>query len=169
VLRGKWILENLLGSPPPPPPPNVPQLRDPDSGKPMSVREAPGGASQKSGLCELPRVMDPPGFALENYDAGRTLANHDVERRSTLPEVSPGGENFAGTARAATSSVSRPSCFVGTVTEKLMTFALGRGLESYDAPAVRTIVREAAGQDYRFSALVLGIVNSAPFGMRRTL
>jgi hypothetical protein len=169
VLRGKWILENLLGSPPPPPPPNVPQLRDPESGKPMSVRERLAEHRKNPACASCHRVMDPPGFALENYDAVGRWRTQDAGASIDASGSFPGGENFTGPLGLQQALLSRPELFVGTVTEKLMTFALGRGLESYDAPAVRKIVRDAAGQDYRFSALVLGIVNSAPFGMRRTL
>jgi hypothetical protein len=169
VLRGKWILENLLGSPPPPPPPDVPQLRDPESGKPMSVRERLAEHRKNAVCASCHRVMDPPGFALENYDAvGRwrtTEGGVPIDASGSFP----GGASFAGPLGLQQALLNRPELFAGTVTEKLMTFALGRGLESYDAPAIRKIVRDSAGRDYRFSTLVLGIVNSAPFGMRRTL
>jgi hypothetical protein len=147
----------------------VPQLRDPDSGKPMSVRERLAEHRKNPACASCHRVMDPPGFALENYDAVGRWRTHDGGAPIDASGSFPGGDNFAGPLGLQQALLSRPELFVGTVTEKLMTFALGRGLESYDAPAVRTIVRDAAGQDYRFSALVLGIVNSAPFGMRRTL
>jgi len=133
------------------------------------VRERLAEHRKNPACASCHRVMDPPGFALENYDAVGRWRTQDAGASIDASGSFPGGENFTGPLGLQQALLSRLELFVGTVTEKLMTFALGRGLESYDAPAVRTIVRDAAGQDYRFSALVLGIVNSAPFGMRRTL
>jgi uncharacterized protein DUF1592/uncharacterized protein DUF1588/uncharacterized protein DUF1585/uncharacterized protein DUF1587/uncharacterized protein DUF1595 len=167
VLRGKWILSNLLASPPPPPLPNVPLLREPESGKPMSVRDRLAEHRNNAACRSCHSVIDPPGFALENFDAVGRWRNEDngaaIDASGSLA-----GASFTGPAGLRQALLSKPELFVSTVTEKLMTYGLGRGLEFYDAPAVRKVVHEAAGQDYRFSALVLGIVKSAPFQMRRT-
>ena len=114
------------------------------------------------------RLMDPPGFALEQFDAvgrfrTRTAANTPIDASGELPD----GTRFDGTAGLRAALVRKPERFVGTLTEKLMTYALGRGLEHYDAPAIRAIMRAAAADDYRFSSLIVGIVKSAPFRMRR--
>ena len=115
------------------------------------------------------RLMDPPGFALEQFDAvGRfrthTAANTPIDATGELPD----GTRFDGVSGLRDALVSSPGRFVGTLTEKLMTYALGRGLEHYDAPTVRGILRDAAEEDYRFSSIILGIVKSPPFRMRRT-
>jgi mono/diheme cytochrome c family protein len=169
VLRGKWILSNFLGSPPTPPPPNVPLLREREEGsKPLSLRERLAEHRNNAVCSTCHRVIDPPGFALENYDAvGRWRTNDNgaaIDASGSLP----GGAPFQGPHGLRDALLQRPELFVSTVTEKLLTYALGRGLESYDAPAVRKIVRDSGSQDYRFSSLVLGIVNSTPFEMRRT-
>jgi mono/diheme cytochrome c family protein len=169
VIRGKWILTNIVGSPPPPPPPNVPPLKDNGSaGKVMTMRErmASHRANQPCAGCH--RLMDPVGFSLENYDAvGRwrtTEEDTPIDASGNLPDGGP----FAGVSGLRQALLSRPELFVTTLTEKLLTYGLGRGLESYDAAAVRKIVRDAGNSDYRFSALILGIVNSTPFEMRRS-
>jgi hypothetical protein len=169
VIRGKWILTNIVGSPPPPPPPNVPPLKDNGSaGKVMTMRErmASHRANQPCAGCH--RLMDPVGFSLENYDAvGRwRTAEEDtpIDASGNLPD----GGQFAGVAGLRHALLARPELFVTTLTEKLLTYGLGRGLESYDGAAVRKIVRDAAANDYHFSSLILGIVNSTPFQMRRS-
>ena len=169
VIRGKWILTNIVGLPPPPPPPNVPPLKDNGStGKVLTMRErmAAHRAVQPCAGCHS--LMDPVGFSLENYDAvGRwRTAEEDtpIDASGGLPD----GVKFAGVSGLRHALLSHPELFVTTLTEKLLTYGLGRGLESYDAPAVRKIVREARNNDYRFSSIVLGIVNSTPFEMRRS-
>jgi hypothetical protein len=169
VIRGKWILTNVVGLPPPPPPPNVPPLKDNGSnGKVMTMRErmAAHRANQPCAGCHS--LMDPVGFSLENYDAvGRwrtTDEDSPIDASGNLPD----GGKFKGASGLRQALLSRPELFVGTLTEKLLTYGLGRGLESYDEPAVRKIVRDAHGNDYRFSSLILGIVNSTPFQMRRS-
>ena len=169
VLRGKWVLENLLGMPPPPPPPDVPALVETaDDGAELSMREAMARhrANPACAGCHAP--MDPIGFALENYDAvGRwrtaTPAGELIDASGTVP----GGAAFEGVAGLRRLLLDRPETFVTTVTEKLLTYALGRGVTSTDAPAVRAVVREAAADDYRLRALVLAVVRSVPFQMRR--
>ena len=168
VLRGKWILENIVGTPPPPPPQNVPPLKDTDaSGRLLSMRERMAQHRASPACAGCHQLMDPAGLSMENYDAigrwrVRTESGSGVDASGGLPD----GSTFTGVSGLRTALLRKPEMFVGTLTEKLMTYGLGRGLEYYDAPAVRDIVREAHGQDYRFSSLVLGIVSSDPFQMR---
>ena len=170
VLRGKWVLENLLGAPPPEPPPDIPALEERnEDGEPVSMREAmvQHRENPACSVCHAP--MDPIGFALQNYDA--IGGWRDVNEGGTPVDatgVLPDGSRFEGRAGLSGLLLARPDDFVGTVTEKLLTYALGRGMEHYDAPTVRKIVRRAAGEDYRWSSIILGIVNSAPFQMRRS-
>ena len=170
VLRGKWVLENLLGTPPASPPPDVPSLEETtDDGEVLSMREATERHRANPACASCHRLMDPPGFALEQFDAvGRfrthTAANTPVDATGELPD----GTQFDGASGLRNALVSSPGRFVGTLTEKLMTYALGRGLEHYDAPTVRGILRDAAEENYRFSSIILGIVKSPPFRMRRT-
>ena len=169
VLRGKWVLENLLGTPPALPPPDVPALEETTAGgEALSMREATERHRANPVCASCHRLMDPPGFALEQFDAvgrfrTRSAANTPIDASGELPD----GTRFDGAAGLRDALASRPERFVGTLTEKLMTYALGRGLEHYDAPAIRAIVRDAAGNDYRFSSLIVGIVESMPFRMRR--
>ena len=170
VLRGKWVLENLLGAPPPEPPPDIPALEERnEDGEPVSMREAmvQHRENPACSVCHAP--MDPIGFALQNYDA--IGGWRDVNEGGTPVDatgVLPDGSRFEGRGGLSGLLLARPDDFVGTVTEKLLTYALGRGMEHYDAPTVRKIVRRAAGEDYRWSSIILGIVNSAPFQMRRS-
>jgi len=168
VLRGKWILENIVGTPPPPPPPNVPPLKDTDvEGKVLSMRERMAQHRASPACAGCHQLMDPAGLSMENFDAIgrwrlRTESGGAVDASGGLPD----GSTFNGMSGLRTALLRKPEMFVGTLTEKLMTYGLGRGLEYYDAPAVRTIVSGARAQDYRFSSLVLGIVSSDPFQMR---
>ena len=170
VLRGKWVLENLLGTPPASPPPDVPSLEETtDNGEVLSMREATELHRANPVCASCHRLMDPPGFALEQFDAvGRfrthTAANTLIDATGELPD----GTQFDGAAGLRDALVASPARFVGTLTEKLMIYGLGRGLEHYDAPIVRGILRDAADDNYRFSSIILGIVKSAPFTMRRT-
>ena len=169
VLRGKWVLENLLGTPPPLPPPDVPSLEETSAGRALSMREAMEQHRANPVCSSCHRLMDPPGFALEQFDAsGRYRTHNEANAPIDASGVLPDGTAFEGAAGLRDALMQRPDLFVTTLTEKLMTYALGRGVEAHDAPAVRTITREAARDDHRFSALVLGIVRSAPFQMRRT-
>ena len=170
VVRGKWLLENILGSPPPPPPPDVPALAENDDRgePPRSVRERLEVHRENPACAGCHRVMDPLGFALENFDAiGRwrtvTEAGTPVDAAGELVDGTP----VDGPESLAAALLKRPENFVTTVTEKLLTYGLGRGAEYYDAPAVRRIVREAKDDDYRWSAVIAGIVRSVPFQMRR--
>ncbi len=166
VIRGKWVLETLLGSPPPPPPANVPALRDNTVSSSLSVRErlAEHRASEACASCH--RVMDPVGFALEHYDAVGRFREFEEGKPIDSSGGLPGGGQFDGVAGLEKALLGRPDPFVGALAEKLMTFALGRGVVENDAPAIRRIVRQARGQGDRFSSLILGIVTSVPFQMR---
>ena len=168
VNRGKWILENVLGTPPPPPPPDVPDLQTADGGQALSMREAMEQHRANPACASCHRLMDPLGLSLENFDAigrwrDRGEAGGPIDAAGELPDGTP----FSGPAGLKAALLRHPDRFVTTVTEKLLTYALGRGLEYYDAPAVRAIVRDAAADGYRLSALVRGVVRSAPFRMRR--
>ena len=169
VIRGNWILDNLLGAPPPPPPPNVPNLRENTVSEslPMRARLAEHRANAACASCH--DLMDPIGFALENFDAiGRWRTAEDglpIDVTGGLPD----GSKFAGVAGLESGLLKQPDLFVSTLTEKLLIFALGRGVEPTDAPSVRRIVREAGANDFRFSAVILGVVNSVPFTMRKAL
>jgi hypothetical protein len=168
VVRGKWILENLLGVPPPPPPADVPELEETsDGGGTLSIRERLAAHRANPSCASCHALMDPLGFALENFNAvgvWRTIddTGGKIDASGTLPD----GTAFtdASEFRAA---LENSDLFVKTLTEKLMTYGLGRGVEAYDQPAVRAIVRNASASDYRFSALITGVVQSAPFQMRR--
>ena len=169
VLRGKWILENLLGTPPPPPPANVPPLEETRSNtRVVSMRERMAAHRRNPQCAVCHRIMDPAGLSMENFDAiGRW---RDAEGGAAIDAAGnlPGGEDFDGVAGLRGALLERPEVFVGTVTEKLLTYALGRGLDHADAPAVRAIARAAAADGYRLSSLILGIVESTPFQMRRS-
>lgn len=169
VLRGKFVLENLLGSPPPEPPPNVPALEESnEDGRQLTMREAMAQHRANPACRVCHAAMDPIGFSLENYDAvGKwrdKFAGVDVDASGLLPD----GAAFDGRQGLEQLMLERPDDFVATVAEKLMTYALGRGVEYYDMPTLRAIVREAKGDDYRWLSVILGVVESAPFQMRRT-
>ena len=168
VLRGKWILENLLASPPPPPPPDIPALAETtDDGAALSMRAAMERHRANPACASCHAQMDPLGFALENFDAvGRWRARGESNEPIDASGVLPDGTSFEGPTGMRRALLRDPERFVATVAEKLLTYALGRNLESYDMPAVRAIVRGAAADDHRFSSLVLGIVQSTPFQMR---
>ncbi len=169
VIRGKWVLENLIGTPPPPPLPDVPALRDNTVSANLSVRERLAEHRANAACASCHSVIDPPGFSLENFDAvgrWRTLEEgKPVDASGGLPD----GSKFTGVSGLEKGLLNRPDVFAVTLTEKLMTFALGRGVEYYDSPAIRKIVREAQAADYRFSSIILGITRSAPFTMRKSL
>jgi hypothetical protein len=169
VVRGKWILENFLGASPPPPPPNVPELKPTgEAGMVLSMRDRMVQHRANPVCAGCHAIMDPIGLSLENFDAvgqARTLgeSSEPIDASGSLPD----GTKFAGAVGLRNALLSRSDLIATTVTEKLLTYALGRGLEYYDEPTVRAIVREARGQDYRFmSGLIMGVVKSAPFQMR---
>ena len=169
VNRGKWVLENILGTPPPPPPPDVPDLETAEEGQALSMREAMEQHRANPVCASCHRLMDPVGLSLENFDAiGRWRDRSETRGAIDATGELPDGTPFDGPSGLKAALLSHPDRFVTTVTEKLMTYALGRGVEYYDAPAVRAIVRDAAGDGYRLSSLVKGVVRSAPFQMRRS-
>jgi len=170
TIRGKWVLEQLLGTPPPPPPPNVPALKDDSNAKTLTMRQRmeEHRASPQCAVCH--RLMDPIGFALENYDGiGRWRNSVDDAGAGTIDSsgVLPDGTEFNGPAGLRDILVAKKEMFVEAFTERLMTYALGRGLEEYDAPIIRKIVRDASADDQRWSSIILGVVESNPFQMRR--
>ena len=169
VLRGKWILENILGTPPPPPPPDVPDLETAEGGAPLSMREAMEQHRANPVCASCHQLMDPPGLSLENFDAvGRWRDRSETKTAIDASGVLPDGTEYEGPSGLKAALLRHPDRFVTTVTEKLLTYALGRGVEYYDAAAVRSIVRNAAENDYRLSSLILGVVESVPFQMRRS-
>jgi len=165
VQRGKWILTNLLGVPPQPPPPNVPELKE-NAEEPHSLRERMEIHRSNAVCAGCHKVMDPIGFSLENFDAvGQWRTNDDgagIDPSGTLFE----GTRVDGPVALRKMLVARPETFVGVLTEKIMTYALGRGLDYHDMPAVRKVVDDAAANGFRFSSIVSGVVNSPPFQMR---
>jgi hypothetical protein len=166
VLRGKWVLENLLGSPPPPPPENVPALDENmvAAGLPVRERLARHRADEACASCH--NLIDPVGFSLENFDAVGRWRDLDAGEPVDASGAIPGGEDFTGVKGLEKALLERPELFVRTLTEKLMTYALGRGVEDDDAPSIRRIVADARDADYCFSSLIVGIVQSTPFQMR---
>ena len=176
VVRGKWILENILGTPPPSPPADVPPLDETENvGKPMTMRERMA-AHRRNPVCASCHVlMDPLGLALENFDqAGRWRAvDYGADgRRSLFTAIDasgalPDGTKFDGPFELREALLGRGDRFVATLAEKLLTYALGRGVEYYDGPAIRKIVQDASRREYRFSSIVLSLTKSLPFQMRR--
>lgn len=171
VLRGKWVLDNILGIPPPPPPDDVPALPEHQSEvKVLTMRERMAKHRANPACAQCHEIMDPIGLVFENFNAigqVRTV-NTDHPAIDTKGNL-PGGKPLYGVSGLRKDLLNNPDAFVGTMSEKLMTYALGRGLEYYDAPAIRKVIKQAAAQDFRFSSLVTAIVNSTPFQMRRTL
>jgi mono/diheme cytochrome c family protein len=166
VTRGKYVLTNILGTPPPPPVPNVPPL-DEKPGKPLTMRERMEEHRKNPACAGCHKLMDPIGLSLENFDAIGRWREADgglkIDPSGTLWD----GTDVKGPAGLRQAILSRPEQFARTTTEMLLTYALGRGLEYYDMPVVRAIVKDAGRRDYRFSSLVTGIVTSVPFQMRR--
>ena len=166
VIRGKWILDNILGVPPPPPPPNVPTLKDNTVDGSLSGRRRLAEHRSNAVCAACHNLIDPVGLSLEKFDAvGRRRTVEDgaaVDASGGLPD----GSQFADVDGLEQALLRRPELFVETVAEKLLTYASGRGVEYYDAPAIRTIVRDAKATDYRLSSIILGIARSKPFQMR---
>jgi hypothetical protein len=168
VLRGKWVLENLLGSPPPPPPANVPALKTEGAvpGKTLTMREAMVQHRASPACAGCHARMDPIGFSMENFDALGRWRDRDSESAIDASGTLPDGTRFEGVPGLRKMLVQHSNEFVSTLTGKLLMYALGRNLQYYDAPAVRQIVRTAANEKYTFASLVVGIVKSVPFQMR---
>jgi hypothetical protein len=167
VLRGKWILENILGMPVPPPPPNVPPLKERTNGeKPKTIREQMAEHRAHPACANCHKVMDSIGFSLENFDVVGAWRTKDADAAIDASGELADGTKVDGVVELRQALMKNPELFVGTMTEKLLTYALGRGVDYRDMPAVRGIVRDAAQNGYRFSSIVLGVVRSMPFQMR---
>jgi hypothetical protein len=170
TIRGKWVLLQILGTPPPPPPPNVPSLKNDETVKNLTMRQRMELHRSNATCAACHRMMDPLGFALENFDGiGQWRGNMGpgtppIDSSGVLPD----GTKFDGPAGLREVLVSKQDMFVENLTEGLLTYALGRGVEEYDRPVLRQITREAASDNYRWSSIILGIVNSTPFQMRRS-
>ena len=168
VVRGKWILENLLGTPPPPPPANVPPLSEEGSDAVLSMRERMVQHRRNPVCASCHAIMDPVGLSLENFDAiGRWRERTEGFESLDVTGSFPDGSTFAGAAGLRDALLARSDQFVRTLASKLLTYGLGRAVEHHDMPAIRAIEREAAAEGYRFSSLILGVVESTPFQMRR--
>jgi hypothetical protein len=169
VLRGKWLLETILGTPPPPPPPDVPALQERgEGGKVASVRERLEMHRSNPACSGCHSVMDPLGFALENFDPVGRWRTHDAGTPVDASGALPSGAKFEGVAGLRELLLQQREQFATNVTDRLMAYALGRTVEYYDLPSIRRIARAAAPDDYRWSSIILGIVKSAPFQMRRS-
>ncbi len=173
VLRGKWVLDSILGAPPPPPPPNIPPLPEDEPGKVLSMRERMAEHRKNPACASCHARMDPIGFSLENFDAtgrwrlgeGSHVADLNLQPIDVSGAFSD-GTKFDGVKGLKKILVDHSDELVYNMTEKLLTYALGRGVEWYDAPVIRATLRTAKKEDYRFSSIVLSLVNSVPFQMR---
>jgi hypothetical protein len=169
TIRGKWVLEQLLGTPPPPPPPNVPSLKDDNTTKILTMRERMEKHRANPACAVCHKVMDPLGFALENFDGlGRWretsgISDQPIDSSGLLPD----GTRFDGPAGLREILLDKQDMFIDTFTERLLTYALGRGVEYYDMSAIRKIRTNAVDDNYTWSSIISGIVNSVPFQMRR--
>ncbi len=169
TIRGKWVLEQLLGSPPPPPPPNVPSLKDDATAQKLTMRQRMEQHRANPTCAACHRLMDPLGFALENFDGlgswrvSTAPGSGPIDASGTTPD----GTAFIGPAGLRDVLMKKQDMFVETFTERLLTYALGRGVEEYDYAVLRTIAREAAADNQKWSSIILGIVKSTPFRMRR--
>jgi Protein of unknown function (DUF1592)/Protein of unknown function (DUF1588)/Protein of unknown function (DUF1585) len=169
VLRGKYVLDNLLASPPPPPPPDVPALKTEDDaagGKPLTMREAMVKHRANPVCASCHAKMDPIGFALEHFDAVGRWRDADAGQPIDAASKLLDGSTIDGLGGVQAMLLRQPELFVHAFTEKLMMYALGRNVQYYDAPAIRSIMRSAAAKKYAFSTIVEGIVESVPFRMR---
>jgi hypothetical protein len=167
VLRGKWVLENLLGTPPPPPPPDVPALSEKQADvQELTMRQRMEAHRSNPGCASCHTQMDPIGFALENFDAVGKWRATDGKTALDVSGVLPDGTRFQGPTELRKVLLARREQFARTVTEKLLTYALGRELGDYDMPAVRKVLAEAAPGGYRWSSLILDVIKSVPFQMR---
>jgi hypothetical protein len=169
VLRGKWVLENLLGAPPPPPPPNVPPLKENDGkSKPAALRERMEQHRNNPVCASCHSRMDPLGFALEHFDAVGQWRDTD-SGAAINAAITLNGQAIESPKAFREALLTQTDEFVHTVAEKLLTYALGRGLDYYDAPTVRQIVRDMSRENHGWSSLILGVVQSRPFTMRRAV
>jgi hypothetical protein len=167
VRRGKWILDNLLAAPPPPPPPDIPALKAQDKGgKALNAREQLAQHSEDPACSSCHVKMDPLGLALEKYDAVGRFRQVDAGRPIDVTTALPDGTEFEGLAGLQSVLMARKQQFAGAFTERLMTYALGRGLEASDQPQVRHIVAQAGQSNYAIHSIIWGILNSEPFNYR---
>src|ERR1700678_3417690 len=167
VVRGKWTLENILGTPVPPPPPDVPALKGNQEGeKPRTMREQMAEHRANPVCASCHKAMDSIGFAMENFDAIGAWRTRDAGQAIDATGELSDGTKVDGVITLRNALISRPELFAGTLTRKLLIYALGRGLDYRDMPTVRAILRDASRDNYRFSAIVLGVVHSTPFRMR---
>ena len=166
VLRGKWVLENLLSSSPPPPPPNIPSLKTDGAGKPLTLRDAMTAHRANPSCASCHARMDPIGFAMEHFDAVGQWRDTDAGRPIDTSGVFPDGTTFDGVGGLKKVLLRQSDQFVDTVAERLLMYAIGRNLQYYDQPSVRAIVREASASHYTLPSLVMGVVKSRPFQMR---
>jgi len=166
VVRGKWVLDNLLGSPPPPPPANVPPLDEGEGAAPKAMRERMEQHRRSPACANCHKIMDPIGLALENFDAIGAWRTADGATPIDASGQLSDGTRVDGPVSLRNALLDRRQVFVSTMTEKLLTYALGRRVEFYDMPTVRDIVRQSAKNDYRWSSIVMGVITSRPFQMR---
>jgi hypothetical protein len=168
VERGKWVLTNLLGVPPQPPPPNIPALEEGAAadGRVLPLRQRMERHRQDAVCAGCHRMMDPIGFSLENFDGTGRWRTMEDGRAIDATDTFFTGVKIDGVVGLRREILKRPEVFVGVLTEKMMTYAVGRGMEYYDMPAVRKVVRDATPTNYRLSSIVLGIVRSVPFQMK---
>ena len=166
TMRGRWLLANLLGAPPPPPPPDIPALKEPGvDGQPRSLRERMEMHRKNPVCASCHQRMDPLGFSLENFDAVGKWRTASDDAPIDPSAVFPDGTKFEGIAGLRALMVGHKEDFVRTLSGKLLAYAIGRGLDYHDAPAVRRIARDAAAADGSWSAIITGIVKSTPFSM----
>jgi hypothetical protein len=169
VIRGVYVLGSIFGAPPPPPLPNVPALDESTVAANLPMRERLAAHRNNAVCASCHRTIDPVGFSLENFNAVGQWRDYEGEGEPiNASGALPGISEFRGVAGLEDALLSRPELFAGALTEKLLTFALGRGVEYYDAPSIRKIVRDTAKDGYHFSSIILGIVKSVPFQMRRS-
>jgi hypothetical protein len=169
VIRGKWILDNLLGTPPPPPPANVPALEESAGATVRTVREQLEAHRKNPACASCHRMMDPIGLALENFDAVGSWRGRDAGVKIDPSSELIDGTKIDGVVGLRQALLARKDLFVNRLTEKMLTYAVGRGLDFHDKPTIRAVAREAAAKDYRFSAIVLGVVKSPQFRMRTNI
>jgi hypothetical protein len=169
VLRGKWVLENIMAAPPPPPPTVIPPLQESDDkGKVMSMRQATEKHRANPVCAVCHNRMDPIGFGLENFNPIGQWRTEDAGSPIDASGMLPDGTKFQGPAQLQRALLNQSEVIASAFAQKLLTYALGRDLVYYDMTSVRKIVRDTKESDYKFSSIVTGIVNSLPFQMRRT-
>jgi hypothetical protein len=167
VKRGAWVLENILGTPPPPPPPNVPELVANKGAEPVTLRQRLEQHREDKACAACHAKIDPLGFAFENYDAVGAFREKDGETDIDASGTLPDGSTINGVVELRAKLLQDKDTFTRFLAERMLTYALGRGVEYYDRRAIDQIVSDVAKDDYKFSRLVTAIVNSDPFRLRR--